>query len=48
MAFWATCSKNMLICFKVSMEWPETWTGWNLENYVFFIVKRKTPFCDLS
>ncbi len=32
----------MLICLKVSVEWPGTWTCWNLENCGFSICTSST------
>jgi hypothetical protein len=34
-AFWTTCSKNVLICLKISMEWLQTRTSWNPKNCGF-------------
>jgi hypothetical protein len=31
-AFWATCSKNMLIYLIVYVEWQKMWTCWNLKK----------------
>ncbi len=41
-AFWATCSKNMLIFFKVYVERPKIKTCWNPKNYGFFICTSST------
>jgi hypothetical protein len=35
-AFWATCFKNILICFKLSMEWLKIGIDWVIKNYEFF------------
>lgn len=45
-AFWATCSKNMIICFRVSMEWLETETCWNLKKCGFSIWTSWTSWND--
>ncbi len=37
MALWTACSRNILICLKLSMEWPKTKTCWVIKNYGFFI-----------
>jgi hypothetical protein len=34
-AFWATCSKNIIIYFWLFMKWPKIGIGWDIENYGF-------------
>jgi hypothetical protein len=41
-AFWATCSKNMLICLKVFVKWQVTRTCWNLKIVDFPFVLGST------
>jgi hypothetical protein len=36
MAFWATCSRNILICLWLSRKWPKIGIGWDIKNYGFF------------